>query len=121
MNEKTFKKIRDLKRQINFNSLSGNKENMVSLNLNEGSDHLSKKIEVCMELINKGYSIWTEVIFVDSGCRGDVVGISKEGNGLIVEIINTESKESLEKKKSKYPSDFEFIEVYVDKPLELPL
>ena len=66
-----------------------------------------KKFEVCYELIKANCEVFTEVEFYGGIC--DILSIDKNGNALIYEIVKSESKESLEDKRTRYP--FEIVEI----------
>lgn len=66
----------------------------------ETYEHVLKKLEVCYYLKKQGKSFITEGIFKDNGLRCDILNLD---DGYIVEIINSESQESIDVKKEKYP------------------
>lgn len=71
-------------------------------------EHERVKFEICFQLINEGWDIWTEAIFI-SGDRADIVAIGF-GRAVIIEIETPKSKKEMEKKllsKENYPADFE--------------
>jgi len=69
--------------------------------------HEQKKYELYREIIKCGHNVLVEPIFVGGG-RADIFDIS---NGVIMEIVVSESKESIEEKRKKYPSGVEIVEV----------
>ena len=96
--------MNELKREfLDFNSLAGSKENTFCVNLNENKEHRNKKFEIFCYLVDLGYIVFSEVISKDRKNRYDLVAFDINGNGYIIEIINTETQESIENKKLKYP------------------
>lgn len=118
MNIKNFAKIRNLKNQINFNCLTGNKSNMFCINNNESDLHRYTKYKICVELVKRNYEVFTEVIFKNRK-RADIVAINEQGEGFIFEIVNTESEESIAEKLDSYPIDFNVEIIKCGEPLEL--
>jgi len=118
MNIKQMLNKNKLKSKIKHTSLSGNKSNMFSINLNESDEHRNKKFEVCLELIKRGYEVFTEVQFKYGG-RADIVCFDANGNGFIFEIINTEEQESINRKKHYYPNEFEIFTIKCGEPIEI--
>lgn len=119
-NKKNYGKINWLKQNIEFSSLTGNKENMFQYCKNNTDEHEDMKYKVFKELVTKGYSVFTEVEFL-SGGRADIVCFDDKGNGWIFEIVHTESQESISSKMNKYPIDFDLEVIYTNKPVELPI
>jgi hypothetical protein len=50
----------------------------------------------------------------------DMIAISEEGIGIIVEIMHTETNKECDIKISKYPKDFEVLKVKVGEEPEIP-
>jgi len=122
MNEKTYNKIRELKKNIKFNSLSGNKENLFQYFPNNTDEHEDKKFEVFKELRRRGYSVYVEPELINNQGRPDLLFILPNGEGGIIEIVHTESEDSIKNKVNKYPIDFELIIIRTkDKEIEIPL
>jgi len=61
--------------------------------------HEILKASVCKLLKNKNYSFVTEARFTDM-LRADVYDLT---NNIVYEIVNTESEESIERKRELYP------------------
>lgn len=101
--------------KIRFSNRSGSHSGCIRVFCNNDYKHEKKKFDVCWSLLKAGYEIFTEAIFTN-GSRADIVGI-KDGKGLIVEILHTETKEQLAEKIKKYPSDFEIISVRTEEKL----
>ncbi len=117
MNQKSMYKMKNLKNFISFNSLCGNKSNMFCINNNESEIHRYIKYRICTELVKKGYEFFTEVI-LKSGKRCDIIAFSKEGEGTIIEVINSESEESINQKAIDYPMEFNFYTINCSEKLE---
>jgi len=76
----------------------------------EGKAHFLKKAEICWKLHKDKITYVTEAIF-NNGSRADVVDFK---NGIIYEIMDTESDQSIEKKKIDYPHGFNIVKIRVD-------
>lgn len=118
MSEKYLKKENYLKSFIKFNSLSGSRENCFLINENESALHRDTKYKICVELIKRGYKIFTEVEFKNNLGRADILCFDKKGNGTIFEIINSEKEDSIKEKLDKYPIDFNFETIICNKKIE---
>lgn len=65
--------------------------------------HELVKFLVCKKLkFVYGFEFWTEVIFKNK-CRADILCIDSNGEGTIVEVLDTESEEKFSVKLEKYP------------------
>jgi hypothetical protein len=104
---KVYNRRNEVLKIVRPSSRLGSYSNCVRINPNNSLIHERKKLEVCYELIKAGCEVFTEVEFYGGIC--DILSIDKNGNPLIYEIVVTESKESLEAKKLKYP--FEIVEI----------
>lgn len=67
---------------------------------NETTAHIFTKLKICMELQDQDRDFYTEAIFEQSGLRADVIDADM---GIIYEIVESESEESIEKKRKEYP------------------
>jgi len=94
---------------IRFSNRSGSHVNNLRFSLSENKEHILKKLEVCLELMNKNHKFITEAIF-DNGCRCDVFDIT---SGTVYEILNSETDEMFEEKIKKYPRELEIVKVRV--------
>lgn len=65
----------------------------------ETDNHISTKLEVCKALKSKGHDFISEAIFL-AGDRADVVDLVE---GIVYEVVDSESEESIDNKKSRYP------------------
>lgn len=70
--------------------------------------HEHKKCEICYKLLQEGKRFLTEAIFSNGLGRADVINIT---DGIAIEVVCSESEESIIRKKAKYPIDFEVIRV----------
>lgn len=62
-------------------------------------EHVIMKLKICRWLKEQGKEFYTEAIFV-SGLRADIVNAD---DGVVYEVVESESEESIEKKKRDYP------------------
>ena len=70
--------------------------------------HELKKLRVCYDIRKKGHHFLTEALFKKiGGGRCDVVDLDE---GIIYEVLETESLKDAKKKASKYPLPVEYIE-----------
>jgi hypothetical protein len=111
-----LQKNRETNRLIGFirqSNRCGSHEGCVRIFSNNTDNHEVAKLIVAKKLKSLGWSVWTEAIF-NNGARADIMAV-KDGNGVIVEILETEvdkiKKLKENPKKSYYPEDFEFIEL----------
>lgn len=78
----------------------------------------------CYKMLRKK----TDRVYTESTVKGlynkfirpDVVAISNEGIGIIIEILATETEEKCMEKTSFYPKEFELIKVKVGEEPEIP-
>lgn len=100
--------------QIRQSNRVGSHSGCIRLFKNNTKEHEMAKTEIAYILMNKGFEIWSETIF-NNGSRADLISISPDSNGYIIEIMCSETLEELKEKIKKYPVDFEVI------PIKLPL
>lgn len=99
-----YTKMNELKSEyVDFNSLAGSKENMFCINANENKLHRNKKYSICCELLDLGFTFFTEILSKDRLNRYDILAFNTLGDGFIIEITDSETKKSIEDKKNKYP------------------
>jgi len=84
---------------LNLIRLGNRKINEIRVGNNESSLHRDRKIEICVDLLKQGKSFVTEAIFKDGG-RADIFVLD---DFRVIEVVNSESDESIENKKIKYP------------------
>lgn len=92
---------------FNPNTISG-KQGFVKLWGNDKShctdSHELTKFLVCKKLrFEYGFEIWTEAELKYNKGRVDILCIDKIGNGMIVEILETETEATFSAKEEKYP------------------
>ena len=73
---------------------------------NESDAHIHRKLEICKWLKKQGKEFYTEGIFDLGNGRFDILN---SDDLIIYEVTETETKESMEEKKRKYPELFEVI------------
>jgi len=88
------------------------KEGYVKIYPNNTKEHELTKFLVCDKLKRLGYKVYTECRFENNCGRADIVAISEEGKGYIIEILCSETQERLNEKLNKYPIEFELITVF---------
>jgi len=98
---------RDALNTIRFANRSGSHVNCFRYFKNNTKAHERKKFEKYMELIDKGHKVLVEAIF-NNGKRCDILDLT---DNLCIEIVNTESEESIVNKEGSYPFPIEVIKV----------
>lgn len=94
---------------IRFSNRSGSHINNLRFSLSESKAHIMKKLDICIDLMNKNHKFITEAIF-DNGSRCDVFDIT---SGTVYEILNSETDEEFEEKIKKYPQELEVVKIRV--------
>jgi len=98
-----FAVIADLNKRrnevLNLVRVGNRKLNVVRVGKNEGDAHADKKREICKQLDKDGKYFLTEAIFWN-GCRADVLVLD---DFRVIEIVHSESDESIERKRLLYP------------------
>jgi hypothetical protein len=87
------------------------KENYIKIYPNNSLRHEEVKFQIAHKCIRNGFKVYSECRFTQNRGRADLVIISPQGIGWIIEVICSESRESIDKKLCKYPLEFEFLEV----------
>jgi len=98
------------RRNLNLVRMSnriGSKTNCLRWSDSETKEHVLKKLEICMELKEWGHGFITEATF-KNGTRCDVFDITE---GVIYEILCTETDEKYEEKIKKYPKEVRVMKV----------
>lgn len=121
--QKIYTKQNYLKSEyIDCSTWAGSKLNHVFIpdpELSESEAHLNKKIDICRYLRKNNYEFYTEVKFKNHH-KADIVAFNKlTGDGLIIEIVKSESEESQKKKINEFPIDFELIFVKVNEEFKI--
>ena len=89
----------------------GNKDGFVNVVKRNSVEHEMGKTAVTHWLLNNGFSVFSEAVFVNKGGKGDIVAVSDNGVGYIVEILCSESDERYALKEDKYPEEFTMVKV----------
>ena len=85
---------------------SNRNRNALRWSSNETDAHIEMKFYICKKLKEWGHEFYTEAIFEPSGLRADVIDADE---GIIYEVVNTEHRESLVKKQSRYPLEIRVV------------
>ena len=86
--------------------MSNRHRNVLRWSPNETVEHVSRKFEICMLLKKWGHEFYTEAIFEPSGLRADVIDAD---TGIVYEVYQTETMDSLKKKAMFYPLEVRFV------------
>ena len=86
--------------------MSNRNRNALRWSSNETKAHIDMKFAICKKLKEWGHEFYTEAIFDDSGLRADVIDADE---GIIYEVVNTESNESLVRKVHHYPLEIRVV------------
>ena len=112
MNKKDSIYLRNkLLQKIKHTNRSVNKEGYVKLNCSNSLEHEMAKTKVTYLLKLRGYYVFTECEFSERVGIGDIIAIRK-GRGYIIEILTSETDKRFNKKKSKYPKEFNLIKIH---------
>ena len=87
--------------------MSNRHRNVMRWSEHETIEHVSRKFEICFQLKKWGREFYTEAIFEPSGLRADVIDADE---GVVYEVYQTESMESLKKKALLYPLEVRFVD-----------
>ena len=113
MNMKKRWKINRLFQNIRYSNRFGSQEDNIRVSKANSYIHEKIKFDICWKLINQDYTIYTEAIFENNKGRADIIAISPEGAGFILEIETPKSYEELKdiliKKRQNYPEEFTLI------------
>jgi len=80
--------------------MSNRNRNAFRWSANETKAHIDMKFAICKTLKDWGHEFYTEAVFDSSGLRADVIDADE---GIIYEVVNTESASSIARKKHHYP------------------
>ena len=94
-----------------FRHQSGIHVNCVRINSGNTYEHERAKFEECWKLAKLGKEFLTEAETPDKSKRADIVCLDE---GYIIEIVNTESEESLIRKSKVYPLPIVIVRVKGD-------
>ena len=84
---------------MNLVRQSNRQLNEVRTSSGESPKHIAKKKEVCAELMKQGKHFVTEAIF-ETGGRADILCLD---TFTAIEVVNTETNESILRKQAEYP------------------
>jgi hypothetical protein len=107
MKTKARAKINKLLRLVEHTSLG--REGFVKVSSNTSLEHLQTVVRVAYMLKKQGFLIYSEVKFKNSKGRCDLLAFSPEGEGHIIEVLHTETKEKFNEKMNKYPIEFNLV------------
>lgn len=85
----------------------GSQTNVLRWSAGETKEHVLKKLEICMDLKEWGHEFITEAIF-QNGARADVFDLTE---GVVYEILCSETEAELEAKIKKYPRELNIMRV----------
>ena len=105
MNLKEMQAKRELLNKIRYTNRSGSHINCIRLSHANTWQHELKKVEVCWELLKQKKEFITEAIF-ENGSRADILNLT---DGIVIEILHTETVEKFKEKIKKYPIDATYI------------
>ena len=88
---------------VRYSNRIGSHINCIKLSPNNSWEHEKKKIEVCWNLLKENKQFLTEAIFMN-GKRCDILNIT---DGIIIEVLHTETIEEFKEKIKSYPDDLE--------------
>ena len=89
---------------LNLLRIGSRKVNEIRYSTSESVEHRTTKKNICKSLWLKGKDFVTEAIF-KNGCRADIFVLE---DFKVIEIMKTETIESIEKKMKKYPKGLKF-------------
>lgn len=76
------------------------RENVIKISKHETLNHFMAKCLLSYEILQLGNNFITEAIFKEGGKRADILVLEDEE---VWEIVQSETKKSIEKKQKKYP------------------
>jgi len=108
MNNQGKLRLKDeISKLIRFHNKSGSHWNCYRYSTANTYEHEMRKSQVFMELRKRQIDVMTEVIF-ESGGRADIV----TSEGIIYEILHSESIEKFNEKLTKYPRQLEIRKIH---------
>ena len=99
-----------LLRKMKFRSRNGRKEGCVRIHKANTRLHELTKADITIWLLKNGYTVYTEVEWLDESGRADIVAI-QNGQGYIVEVLCSEKEEKYVEKTMKYTEEFTMVKV----------
>ena len=106
--EERQRAINNTLRLIDFHSKSGSHVNCIRINTNNTLEHEIEKLKICFWIIKNGGAVLTEGKFENGEGTPDIINLVE---GSIIEIVHTETEESIKKKIEKYPLPIEVVKV----------
>jgi len=107
-------RTREFLNEIRMSNRSGSHVNCLRLFKNNTIAHEQTKFLVCWTLLKWGHDFVTEAIF-NNGKRADVIDITE---GIVYEVIKSETEEKLADKTENYPAIFEIRKVNANEPFD---
>ena len=102
-----YYKIRENLNLVRMSNRIGSLANTLRWSKNETYEHIVKKLEICFELKEMNHKFLTEAIF-KNGSRCDVFDITE---GVIYEILCSETDRQFREKIKKYPKVLRIVKV----------
>jgi hypothetical protein len=102
------RRINDNLRLLDFRSKSGSHVNCIRISTANTLEHEIEKLIRAYHLMEHGSDIITEAVFENGGGRADLIDLLE---GIVYEIVNSETEESITKKIIKYPLPVEVVKV----------
>lgn len=97
---------------IRFGNRSGSHEGCLRISTSNTYEHEFRKFQVFYELRKRGFWVLSECIF-ENGSRADILDAS---NGIIYEVLHTETEKEADEKFAKYPTCFQIRYVKTSDP-----
>ena len=107
METKARYKINKLLRKMDS---SNRREGYIKIYSNNSWEHTETMFQIAYKLKKEGFLVYSECKFIN-GKRADLIVFSPSGEGTIIEILHSESKERFNQKLNDYPIDFEIMAV----------
>lgn len=108
MNNKELQITRnDTARLVRHSNRCGSHRGCVRISTSNSLAHEIEKLRQCYRLLQEHKEFFTEAIF-ENGSRSDLLILD---DNMALEIVDSESDNSLQEKERKYPVDFEVVRV----------
>ncbi len=91
----------------NLIRISNRHRNVLKWSSKETDEHIDMKLAICKYLKENGLEYYCEAIFEKSRLRADIVVADRE---LIIEVVDSETEESKERKRTSYPLPVIFVD-----------
>jgi len=96
------------RRLLSHSFLQRAHKNLVNISAANGPKHETKKTEICLELKKLGKHFYTEAEFHKTQARADIFILD---DGIAIEIMDSETTESIYDKRKRYPCPLEVVHV----------